>query len=98
MEVLSFPLKFSSEGDFMKVDDTSDLYKAEQVRAFISTHKGERALFPSFGIDDPTFDDGFSGNALVSEFSQFYDTSVVINHIDIIKKHGAINNIEVNFI
>lgn len=97
MEVLSFPLKFSAEGDFMRVDDTSDVYKAEQVRAFVSTHKGERPLFPSFGTDDPTFDD-FTGNSLVNEFIQFYGSSVVINHIDIIKKHGAIKNIEVNFL
>ena len=66
MEVLSFPLKFSAEGDFIRVDDTSDTYKAEQVRAFVSTHKGERALFPSFGTDDPTFDD-FTGSSLVSK-------------------------------
>ena len=97
MEVLSFPLKFSAEGDFIRVDDTSDTYKAEQVRAFVSTHKGERALFPSFGTDDPTFDD-FTGSTLVSEFVNFYDTSVVIDHIDVIKKQGAVSNIEVNFL
>ena len=51
MDVLSFPLKFSNRGEFIKVSDTSDDYKAQQKRAFVSTHKEERKVFPLFGGD-----------------------------------------------
>ena len=57
MKILSVPLRFTNDGGFLKIDSTSDEYKAQQVRAMVSTHQGERKLFPSFGITDPTFDD-----------------------------------------
>tara|TARA_B100001996_G_scaffold357450_1_gene321410 strand:+ start:458 stop:754 length:297 start_codon:yes stop_codon:yes gene_type:complete len=96
MDILSIPLGFSRNGEFLKVDDASDEYKAEQIKAFVSTHKGEHPLFPSFGTDDPTFDT-FTGAELISEFSQFYGSTIVISDIDIIKKRGAVDTIEVNF-
>ena len=96
MEVLSIPLGFSSTGEFLKVDDTSNEYKAEQIKAFVSTHKGERPLFPTFGVDDPTFQD-FSGSELLEEFTQFYGDSILIEDVDVIKKQGAVDSIEINF-
>ena len=96
MDVLSIPLGFSNTGEFLKVDDASNEYKAEQIKAFMSTHKGERPLFPSFGMDDPTFDE-FNGSELIEEFAQFYGTSILIEDVDVIQKQGAVDTIEVNF-
>ena len=96
MDILSIPLGFSKNGEFLKVSDTSEEYKAEQIKAFVSTHKGEHPLFPSFGTDDPTFDD-FTGAELIEEFAQFYGTSIVVSDIEIIKRRGAVDTIEVNF-
>jgi|TARA_R110000824_G_C15119270_1_gene667894 hypothetical protein len=96
MDVLSIPLGFSGNGDFIKVSDTSNEYKAEQIKAFVSTHKGERPLFPTFGTDDPTFGD-FNGSELIEEFAQFYGTTIVVSNIDVIKRRGAVDSIEVNF-
>ena len=96
MDILSVPLRFTNDGGFLKVDSTSDEYKAQQVRAMISTHQGERKLFPSFGITDPTFDD-FVPEAMLEEFVKFYGDTVVVSKINVIKREGAVKNIEVKF-
>ena len=96
MDVLSFPLKFSNRGEFIKVSDTSDDYKAQQIRAFVSTHKTERKVFPMFGITDPTFDD-FVPLELMDSISQFYGTTLGLSDVEIIKHQGAIDTIEINF-
>ena len=96
MDVLSFPLTFSSRGEFIKVSDTSDAYKAQQIRAFVSTHKEERKVFPMFGVTDPTFDD-FVPLELIDSISQFYGTTLDLSDVEIVKTQGAINTIEINF-
>ena len=96
MDVLSFPLKFSNRGEFIKVSDTSDAYKAQQIRAFVSTHKEERKVFPMFGVTDPTFDD-FVPLELIDSIAQFYGSTLNLSDVEIVKNQGAINTIEINF-
>ena len=96
MDVLSFPLKFSTKGEFIKVSDTSEEYKAQQLRAFVSTHKDERPVFPMFGITDPTFRD-FTPLELIDSIGHFYGTSLTVSEVQVIKTQGAIDTIEVNF-
>jgi len=96
MDVLSFPLKFSNRGEFIRVSDTSDEYKAQQIRAFVSTHKEERKVFPMFGVTDPTFDD-FVPLELIDSILQFYGTTLGLSDVEIVKNQGAINTIEINF-
>ena len=96
MDVLSFPLKFSNRGEFIKVSDTSDEYKAQQIRAFVSTHKEERKVFPMFGVTDPTFDD-FVPLELIDSIAQFYGSTLDLSDVEIVKNQGAINSIEINF-
>lgn len=96
MDVLSIPLRFTNTGDFVKVDDSSNSYKAEQIHAFMSTHKNERKLFPTFGVDDPTFGE-FDPAQLLGEFIQFYGDTIRLENVDVIKQRGALDTIEVNF-
>ncbi len=96
MDVLSFPLKINNRGEFFKVSDTSDEYKAEQIKAFISTHVGERPLFPSFGVTDPTFD-RFHPLEMIDAMGHFYGATLGITDIRVIKTQGAVDTIEVNF-
>mgnify|MGYP003949217789 CR=1 FL=1 len=96
MDVLSFPLKFNNRGEFIKVSDTSEDYKAQQIKAFISTHKGERRVFPTFGISDPTFED-FQPLEMIDAIGQFYGSTLSIANVQVIKTQGAIETIEVNF-
>ena len=96
MDVLSIPLRFTNAGDFIKVEDTSNAYKAEQIQAFMSTHKNERKLFPTFGVNDPTFGE-FDPAELLGEFIQFYGDSIQLENVDVIRQQGALDTIEVNF-
>jgi hypothetical protein len=96
MDILSMPLRFSNTGDFIKVDDDSNAYKAEQIKAFMSTHKNERKMFPTFGVDDPTFG-AFDPASLLGEFIQFYGSSIQLQNVDVIRQRGALDTIEVNF-
>ena len=96
MDVLSVPLKIDSEGKFVKVSVGSDEYKAQQLRAFVSTHKNERKVFPAFGMSDPTFDD-FVPLELIDSIAQFYGTSLPLSEVEIVKKQGALETIEINF-
>ncbi len=97
MEVLSVPLSLNSSGEFKHVDTASDEYKAEQVQVFVLTNKGERPMFPTFGVTDPSFDN-MAEEDILEEFSTFYGSSVLLDRVNIIKRAGAINRIEVNFL
>ena len=96
MDVLSFPLKFSSTVEFIRVSTTSDEYKAQQIRAFVSTHKSERKVFPMFGVTDPTFDD-FVPLEMIDSMAQFYGGTLGLSDVEIVKTQGAIDTIEINF-
>ena len=88
MDVLSMPLRLKSNGEFFKVSDTSNAYKAEQIKAFMSTHKQERKVFPSFGIVDPTFD-GLNASDILGEFIQFYGTEIDLVGVNMVRQRGA---------
>ena len=97
MEVLSIPLSIDASGGFKHVDTTSDEYKAEQVQVFVLTNKGERPMWPSFGVTDPTFGNMHEQDIL-EEFSTFYGNSIMLDRVNIIQREGKINRIEVNFL
>ena len=96
MDVLSVPLRLKSNGEFFKVSDTSNAYKAEQIKAFMSTHKQERKVFPSFGIVDPTFD-GLNASDILGEFIQFYGDEINLVKVDMVREKGALDKIDVKF-
>ncbi|MBT6198999.1 MAG: hypothetical protein HOI21_00500 [Bacteroidetes Order II. Incertae sedis bacterium] len=96
MEVLSIPLSLDSTGGFKHVDTTSDEYKAEQVQVFVLTHKGERPVYPTFGVTDPVFDN-MATEDILEEFSTFYGSSILLDRVNIIKSAGTVSRIEVNF-
>lgn len=96
MDVLSFPLKLTDRGEFVKVKTTSDEYKAQQIKAFMSTHIEERKVFPAFGITDPTFE-GLGSFEIIDSIAQFYGTSLSIEAVEVIQEQGALETIEVKF-
>jgi hypothetical protein len=96
MDVLSVPLRFNNRGEFVKVSDTSDEYKAEQIRAFVLTRLNERKVFPTFGITDPAFNE-FSPMELIDSISQFYGSTIAIDNVEVLKTQGAVDTIQVVF-
>ena len=76
--------------------DIIALIKAQQIKAFMSTHKEERKVFPAFGITDPTFE-GLGSFEIIDAISQFYGVSLAIEEVEVIKGQGALETIEVKF-
>jgi hypothetical protein len=97
MDVLSIPLSIDSSGGFKHVDTASDEYKAEQVQVFVLTNKGERQSWPTFGVTDPTFDN-MQEEDILEEFSTFYGSSIRLDRVNIVKREGKVDRIEVNFL
>lgn len=94
--VISFPFKMES-GSFVKVEQGSDAYKAQQVSGFMKTEVGERLLFEEFGVNDPTFD-RLDAEGFVSRFQQYYKaTDVKLENIEISELGGAVVEINIEF-
>lgn len=53
--VLSYPFRLSTDGGLATVDQDSDQADTEEVAMVLLTVRGERALVPGFGIEDPAF-------------------------------------------
>ena len=61
------------------------------------TDTGERRIFPTFGITDPTFDD-FNSGAFFDSFSNFYDSSDInLEEIEVVEEGGAVVDVIVEF-
>lgn len=94
--VLSYPFRIDTNNSrFATVNNTTDTYKAEQVQSFIRTEKGERVMFPAFGIDDPVFHT-FDAGEFLETFSEFY-TDVLIDEIEVVETAGRLTDIMVSF-
>lgn len=98
LQLLSYPFRVDPRtGSFAKVYKDSDTYKAQQVSSFVRTNKGERPIFTSFGIDDPTFYN-FDSGEFYDSFSDFYsDEEIEINEISVSQSEGRITDIIVSF-
>tara|TARA_Y100000296_G_scaffold52838_1_gene60441 strand:- start:506 stop:799 length:294 start_codon:yes stop_codon:yes gene_type:complete len=96
MDVLSIPLSLESSGGFKHVDTASDEYKAEQVKVFVLTNKGEHLVYPTFGVIDPVFEN-LATEDILEGFSEFYGSSILLDRVNVIKRAGTVNRIEVLF-
>lgn len=75
--VLSYPFRFDMYNRRLgTVNSDADTYKAEQINTFLKTEKGERALFPDFGINDPVFN-VFDSAEFIDSFVSFYKPSEI---------------------
>lgn len=56
MDTIAIPVKFEG-GSLRTITEGSDEYYAHLLAFALQTEEGEMVLNPSFGIQDPTFDD-----------------------------------------
>lgn len=54
-KILSYPFRILPNGAAASVDQGSDEANAEQIGVLALTRIGERALVPTFGVEDPAF-------------------------------------------
>lgn len=96
--VLSYPFSVdTTNGRASVVYSSTDVYKAQQIKAFMRTDVGERIMFPTFGITDPTFDD-FNSGAFYDSFSNFYDSADInIEEIEVVEEGGAVVDVVIDF-
>lgn len=53
--ILSYPFRLQTNGEAATVEQGSDEANAEQLAVLVLTRIGERALVPSYGVEDPAF-------------------------------------------
>lgn len=96
--VLSYPFSIDAPNSRASVVySSSDVYKAQQIKAFMRTDTGERLMFPTFGITDPTFDD-FNSGTFYESFSNFYDSSAIsLEEIEVVEEGGVVVDVVVDF-
>lgn len=96
--VLSYPFRVDYNNRRLStVNKDTDTYKAQQISAFLRTEKGERILFPAFGITDPVFHK-FDSAAFLDAFLDFYRKSKIqIEGIEITEESGKATNVAVKF-
>lgn len=97
-QLLSYPFRIDyNNSRFGIVSDDTSTYRAEQIHAFLKTNQGERPLMPSFGIEDPVFND-FDADEFLDTFLDFYNSEVIkINNIYINKSQGVTSSVIVEF-
>lgn len=97
-KVLSYPFRMDTKGARISVvDDDSDTYKAQQIRSFTRTAKGERPILTDFGMTDPTFDE-FDVSEFVDKFSDYYSVDrIKITSIERLRTEGIYPDVVINF-
>lgn len=94
--VISFPFQ-TENGSFVKVEQGSDIHKAQQVSGFVKTELGERPVFRDFGITDPTFD-RFDAEGFTERFSLFYNSAdIKLTNIELAEQGGSVIEIDIEF-
>ena len=97
IKVFSYPFNVDTvNNSFAKVDTDSDAYKAQQIAAFVQTHRKERFVMQEFGIDDPTFDE-FDAEAMAEGFHLFYPNSISLTDIEVEQIEGATSAVHVTY-
>lgn len=96
--VLAYPFSIDSNNNRANVVFSStDTYKAQQIKAFLRTMSEERPMFPSFGIDEPTFYT-FDTGVFYDAFVDFYAPDLIkINQIKLNEVDGALASVVVEF-
>jgi hypothetical protein len=73
---LAWPFRMS--GQRLATVEQDSIEDVEQnVRAYLSTAKGDRPLSPDFGLDDPTFSRSVSGERLAADIMEQEDRADV---------------------
>lgn len=96
--VLSYPFHIDTVNRRANVvySDT-DTYKAQQVKAFLRTHREERSIMPQFGIEEPTFH-VFDTGAFFDDFNKFYSAKdIKIEQITLSEVSGAVKDVTIEF-
>ena len=94
--VLSYPFRIDPINQrFATVNSSTDTYKAEQVKSFLRTEKGERVMFPTFGISDPVFHK-FNAGEFLETFGEYY-SDIPIEEVEIVETSGRLTDIMVKF-
>ena len=95
---MSYPFRidYSNRKPAVVCNET-DVFKAEQVSTYLRTHRGERLMFPDFGIEDPTFS-VFDVADFIEGFSDFYSSDFIkISKINAAESEGVVSDIVIEF-
>jgi hypothetical protein len=70
MDTLRFPLRFETNGEVSKLSEGTDEYFAQILALTAQIQPGELPLSPTFGVNDPVFNDNARRQLAFSAASQ----------------------------
>lgn len=94
-EMLAFPFRVGPAGHLGTVDDTSDEGISQLIAAAVLTRPGERPLYPTFGIPDPTFSK-LVGPNLAAVLAQ-YGPAVQVSAVDTNFTNSTTQEVTINY-
>lgn len=95
MDVLAYPLTFTSNGRASLVEQNSDQHFAQQISQFVHTRIGELGLSPDYGLEDPVFND-IDTTSLLAGINVFHP-KIDIEEIDKSYEDNGILSIDITF-
>ena len=95
MDVLAYPLTFTSNGRASLVEQNSEQHFAQQISQFVHTRIGELGLSPDYGIEDPVFND-IDTTSLLAGINVFHP-KIEIDEIEKSYEDNGILSIEIKF-
>ena len=97
--VFSYPFRLDRANNRIAVVESgTDDDKSQQIGAFVKTTKGERPIYNSYGIDDPTFTGTFDTGEFVEGFTDYYDADDIgITDIFTTESEGVVTDIIVDY-
>lgn len=94
-QVIRFPPSLAADGSMATVDQDDVEADAELIAAMVLTRPGERPLWPTFGITEPTFA-ALSKAELAAGVNE-YGPDVTITDVRVTDETATAQNVEIEF-
>lgn len=92
-DLIRFPFQIAPGGSVYTQTDGTDEYYASELAFLVSVRPGERIVVPTYGVDDPLFDN-FPTTSLVNAVEVF-GPPVEITNVDVQRSRNNPNDVQV---
>ena len=99
MDVFAFPLNLDDTNrGFKKVEQGSDVQKAQTISLFLQTLQGERPVLNQYGTEDFLFQGVSDADEIAGGFTEWHEAEEVeLEEIEVVEIEGVIAEINVTF-
>lgn len=89
VRLISYPFRLGINGSVVTTDEGEDYY-GDELAMLMKTVPGERELVPTYGIEDPTFDE-YNVHELIEKISTFGPPVDIVDTTTTYLSNGRVN-------